>query len=60
MMANPEQANMGLATTRELLSELAARFDLSEWEHSDLFVTRVEIMLGELPESELNYRTVNE
>lgn len=60
-----QQPNLGLATTRELLQELAARFDLEALRpypakdpHAGVALIRVSMLLQRLTPKTLDYRTV--
>jgi len=51
-----EQANLGLATTKEMLQELEARFTVSRNMH---YAARIWFLLNTLEPELLDYRTVD-
>lgn len=59
MSAATSQANLGLATTRELLVELAARGRVVDGLEADLIQAHAEHLLKRLPDALLDYRTTD-
>jgi hypothetical protein len=53
----PGEAPLGLATTRQMLEELAARFEIST--PDEMARRSVERLLERLPDEDLDYRTVS-
>lgn len=54
----PESPNLGMATTRQLLAELAARFEI-HGSATSVTASGMHELLGTLPMAVLDYRTVD-